>query len=261
MVSPKVSPKLPTLGRLLRLARPEWKLLAAGVAFLALGSAMGLLYPQGMRIIIDGVLGGGKTSLIDKAALFMVAAALVQGVSIASRAALFSIAGERAVARIRERLFAGILDQEIAFFDERRTGELTNRLSSDTTVLQSAVSANISMGLRSLAQVLGGIGFLLWTSPLLTGLMLAVVPAIAVGAVLYGRRIRKLSREVQDALAAAAEVAEEAISGIRTVRSSSSAVPWTPRLASPSMAPRRDGSRSRLALTCALVRAQARPLW
>ena len=226
MVSPKplaealpASKKTATLSRLLRLARPEWKLLAAGVAFLALGSAMGLLYPQGMRIIIDGVLGGGKTSLIDKAALFMVAAALVQGASIASRAALFSIAGERAVARIRERLFKGILDQEIAFFDERRTGELTNRLSSDTTVLQSAVSANISMGLRSLAQVLGGIGFLLWTSPLLTGLMLAVVPAIAVGAVLYGRRIRKLSREVQDALAAAAEVAEEAISGIRTVRS------------------------------------------
>ena len=211
--------KTATLRRLLLLARPEWKLLAVGMAFLALGSAMGLLYPQGMRVIIDGVLGGGKVGLVDKAALLMVLAALVQGVAIASRAMLFSIAGERAVARIRERLFKGILDQEIAFFDERRTGELTNRLSSDTTVLQSAVSVNISMGLRSLAQVLGGVGFLLWTSPLLTGLMLAVVPAIAVGAVLYGRRIRKLSREVQDALASAAEVAEEAISGIRTVRS------------------------------------------
>src|SRR5205085_2733593 len=65
----------------------------------------------------------------------------------------------------------------------------------------------------------GGIGFLLWTSPVLTGLMLAIVPAVAVGAVIYGRRIRKLSREVQDALAGASEVAEEAISGIRTVRS------------------------------------------
>jgi len=149
----------------------------------------------------------------------MVAAALVQGISIASRYTLFSVAGERAVARIRERLFEGILDQEIAFFDERRTGELTSRLSSDTAVLQSAVSVNISIGLRSVAQVLGGVGFLLWTSPVLTGLMLAVVPAIAVGAVIYGRRVRKLSKEVQDALAAASEVAEETISGIRTVRS------------------------------------------
>jgi len=213
------APKTATLRRLLLLARPEWRLLAAGVAFLAVGSAMGLLYPQGMRIIIDGVLGGGQLKLVDQAALFMVAAALVQGISIATRYTLFSVAGERAVARIRERLFSSILDQEIAFFDERRTGELTSRLSSDTAVLQSAVSVNISIGLRSAAQVLGGVGFLLWTSPVLTGLMLAVVPAIAVGAVIYGRRIRKLSKEVQDALAAASEVAEETISGIRTVRS------------------------------------------
>ncbi len=211
--------KSATLRRLLQLARPEWRLLAGGMAFLAVGSAMGLLYPQGLRVIIDGVLGGGKLELVDKAALFMVGVALVQGIAIASRAVLFGLAGERVVARLREKLFGGILDQEIGFFDQRRTGELTNRLSSDTTVLQSAVSANISMGLRNLAQALGGIAFLLWTSPILTALMLAIVPAVAVGAVSYGRRIRKLSREVQDALAGASEVAEEAISGIRTVRS------------------------------------------
>src|SRR5438105_6963797 len=212
-------PKGATLRRLLQLARPERRLLAGGMAFLAVGSAMGLLYPQGLRVIIDGVLAGGKPALVDKAALFMVGVALVQGIAIASRAVLFGLAGERAVARLREKLFGGILNQEIGFFDQRRTGELTNRLSSDTTVLQSAVSANISMGLRNLAQAVGGIGFLLWTSPVLTALMLAVVPPVAVGAVAYGRRIRKLSREVQDALAASSEVAEETISGIRTVRS------------------------------------------
>ena len=208
-----------TFRRLLQLARPEWRMLAAGIAFLAVGSVGGLLYPQGLRIIIDGVLGGGKLELVDRAALFMVLVAAVQGVSIAARYTVFSIAGERAVARLREQLFKGILDQEIGFFDQRRTGELTNRLSSDTTVLQGAVSSNISMGLRNLAQALGGIGFLLWTSPVLTALMLAIVPAVAFGAVAYGRRIRKLSREVQDSLAGASEVAEEAISGIRTVRS------------------------------------------
>src|SRR3954471_19097509 len=122
-----------TLRRLLALARPEWRMLAVGMVFLAIGSAMGLLYPQGLRIIIDGVLGGGRLELVDKAALLMVGAALVQGVSIAARGTAFSIAGERAVTRLRERLFARILDQEIGFFDERRTGELTNRLSSDTT--------------------------------------------------------------------------------------------------------------------------------
>src|SRR5207248_11338539 len=71
----------------------------------------------------------------------------------------------------------------------------------------------------SLAQVIGALGFRLWTSPILALLMLAVVPPVAMGGVLYGRRVRKLSRDVQDALASASEVAEEAISGIRTVRS------------------------------------------
>jgi ABC transporter fused permease/ATP-binding protein len=208
-----------TLRRLLLLARPEWRLLGLGMFFLAMGSAMGLLYPQGIRVIVDGILGSGSAALVDKAALFMGGIALVQGLAIAGRYTLISVAGERAVARIREQLFARILDQEIGFFDQRRTGELTSRLSSDTSVLQSAVSANISIGLRSLAQIVGGIGFLLWTSPILTLLMLAVVPPIAFGAVLYGRRVRKLSRDVQDALAAANETAEEAISGIRTVRS------------------------------------------
>jgi ATP-binding cassette subfamily B protein len=207
------------LRRLLSLARPEWKLLGAGVLFLTLGSAMALLYPQGMRVIIDGVLGGGSPAQVDRAALFMVLVALLQAIAVSARFTLISLAGERAVTRIRERLFAGILDQEIGFFDQRRTGELTSRLASDTSVLQSAVSANISIGLRSVAQIAGGIGFLLWTSPVLTGLMLAVVPPIALGGVLYGRRVRKLSRDVQDALASANEVAEEAISGIRTVRS------------------------------------------
>ena len=211
--------KTATLKRILLLSRPEWKLLGSGLVFLALGSAMGLLYPQGIRLIIDGVLGSGRRDLVDKAALFMVAVALVQGFAIAGRYSLISVAGERAVTRIREQLFSRILDQEIGFFDERRTGELTSRLSSDTAVLQSAVSANISIGLRSTAQIIGALGFLLWTSPVLTLLMLAVVPPVAIGAMFYGRKVRKLSKDVQDALAAASEVAEEAISGIRTVRS------------------------------------------
>jgi len=84
-----------TLRRLLSLARPEWKLLGAGVLFLGLGSAMALLYPQGMRIIIDGVLGGGSPAQIDRAALFMVLVALLQAVAVSARFTLISLAGER----------------------------------------------------------------------------------------------------------------------------------------------------------------------
>ena len=212
-------PKIATLRRLLLLARPEWKLLGWGILCLAIGSSMSLLYPQGIRIIVDGAQSAQSLSRIDKAAGLLAVVALVQGVAVSIRYMMFSIAGDRAVTRIRENVFQSILDQEIGFFDERRTGELTSRLSSDTTVLQGAVSGNISIGLRTATQVIGGIIFLLFTSPILTLLMLAVVPPVALGAVWYGRRLRKLSKEVQDALAAASEVAEETISGIRTVRS------------------------------------------
>ena len=216
-----------TLRRIVGLARPEWRLLAVGTAALAVGSAASLLYPQAIRVIIDGALGTGAPTLfgpagptsVDQAALAMGALAVVQGLAIALRARCFGVAGERVVSQLRRDLYGSILEQEVAFFDERRTGELMSRLASDASVLQSSVSANVSMGLRHLATALGAIAFLFFTSARLALVMLAIVPAVALGAVVYGRRVRRLAKEVQDALAAAGEVAEETLSGVRTVRS------------------------------------------
>src|SRR5260370_416 len=179
----QTGPRLPrslTLRRLLGLARPERVRLALGTVFLAVGSAMGLLYPKVAGTIIDAAVAGGDRSRIDRAALEMVAIALVQSAAVSLRYVHFSIAGESVVTALRERLYASVLEQDIAFFDERRTGDLTNRLASDTSVLQSALSANISMGLRNAASVLGGLGFLFCTSPVLTALMLLAVPAVPI---------------------------------------------------------------------------------
>ncbi|MGK3995835.1 ABC transporter ATP-binding protein [Sorangium sp. So ce1024] len=212
-------PRPAHLRRLLGLARPELGKLALGTVFLAIGSGVTLLVPQWMRRIIDDALGPGRSvAAIDGAALWLALLIVVQAAAIALRYALFSTAGERVVARLRAQLFEHLLRQEVAFFDDHRTGELTNRLASDTTVLQSAVSVNVSMALRYAASVVGGVAFLFYTSPRLTVLMLAVVPVVAIGSVAYGRRVRRLSRSVQDALARASEVAEEALSGLRTVR-------------------------------------------
>ncbi len=217
--------RIPPLRRLAALARPEAGLLGLGAVFLALSAGATLLYPQAIRLVIDGALGRGGSrllgsgpGLLDRAAVALAALALVQGAAGALRYALFALAGERVVARLRRDLHRHLLDQEIAFFDERRTGELTSRLAADTGTLQNAVTANVSMALRNLAVVAGGIGFLLYTSPALTLLMLSVAPAVAAGAAVYARRIRGLSRESQDALAAAGAIAEESLSGIRTVR-------------------------------------------
>ncbi len=209
-----------SFARIVTLARPESKNLALGTFFLAVASVTSLLFPQAIRLIVDDALASNHTDTarIDQAALFLVIVFAIQAVSSALRYSLFTTSGERVVARLRADLFATLMDQEVAFFDSRRTGELVNRLASDTSVLQNTVSVNISMGLRFLASVLGGLGFLVYTSPRLTLVMLAVVPPVALGAVAYGRRVRKLSRDVQDSLARSSEVADEALAGIRTVR-------------------------------------------
>ena len=200
------------------LARPQWVRLTWGTLFLFVGAVMSLGYPQAIRIIIDQALKDGGQEIIDWAAMVMLAVFAIQGLSVALRYYLFTVAGERIVAQLRTDLYARIMAQEIGFFDARRTGELTNRLSSDTAVLQNTVSVNISMALRGVATVVGGIALLFYTSGTLTLLMLVVVPPIAIGAAIAGRAVRKLSKHVQDALARAGEVAEETISGIRTVR-------------------------------------------
>ncbi|HEY0092817.1 MAG TPA: ABC transporter transmembrane domain-containing protein, partial [Archangium sp.] len=208
-----------TVSRILSLARPQARRIMGGIIFLLIASGLMLVYPKAIGDIIDQAIKAGDRSRIDNIALTMGVIFVLQGVAMAARYYLFTTAGERVVTKLRQDLFGSLMSQEVGFFDARKTGELTNRLASDTTVLQNAVSVNISMGLRNAAQALGGIALLLYTSPILTGLMMAIVPAVAVGAVTYGRRVRGLSKQTQDALAAANEVAEEGLSGIRTVRS------------------------------------------
>jgi ATP-binding cassette subfamily B protein len=204
---------------MLALARPELPALAAGTLFLFVGSGATLAYPRAIGSLVDEALGSRGQQSLDGLALVMLAVFGVQGIAMALRVYLFNTAGERVVARLRKDLFRALLSQEVAFFDARRTGELTSRLSSDTTVLQNTVTANVSMSLRYVMQAVGGVALLFYTSARLTAVMLAIVPAVAVGAVFYGRRVRTLARQVQDALAASSDVAEEDLSGIRTVRS------------------------------------------
>lgn len=204
--------------RLLALARPEATMLLAGTLALLIGTGTALAGPALVGYLVDGVTEGSGRAGIDRAALWLLLVFALGGLATALRSYWFTVAGERVVARLRDQLYAAVIHREIAFFDERRTGELTNRLSSDTTVLQNAVTVNLSMALRYALQALGAIVILMWTSWQLTFVMLAVVPVVVIAAAVYGRLIRKVSRKVQDALAQASEVAEETIAGVRTVR-------------------------------------------
>jgi ATP-binding cassette subfamily B protein len=211
-------PRQSSLRRLWPLLRQERATIGGATLLLLLGSAAALAYPQGIRVIVDGAVSSRDVGRVRDAALVMGALAVLQGLAVGGRAWLFSLAGERGVKRVRQRLFRSLVAQEVAFFDGQRTGDLTSRLASDTASLQGLLSAQLSMALRNGVQVVGGLVLLFITSAKLTGVMLLVVPAVAIGAVFYGRKIRALARRYQDALAEAGHVAEESLSAIRTVR-------------------------------------------
>ncbi len=211
------------LRRILSLARPEAPRLIVATVALLVSSGAALLYPQAVRFMVDGLVGGPEAQQLpfdlDTGAILLVGLFALQSLFAMLRSWLFTVSGERIVARLRTDLFDAILRQDIEFFDHRRTGELTNRLSADTTVLQNTVTVNVSMALRHSIGLVGGVALLIWMSPRLTLVAMAVVPVFAIGAVLFGRMIRKISLAVQDALAASTVIAEESIAGIRTVRS------------------------------------------
>ncbi|QED26596.1 ATP-binding cassette domain-containing protein [Microvenator marinus] len=208
-----------TLRRIVGLARPHLKVLIVATFALFAASGMGLLYPQAARIGVDDLLGEGAKydwTLVGGALVFLF---VFQAVFVSLRYYLFTLVGERVVADLRQGLFSAILRQEIGFFDAEKTGELTSRLTNDTQVLQSAVTTNLSMSLRYLTQALGGIIVLFFTSLELSMVMVVAVPAVVGFAVYYGRKVRALSRRVQDTLADSTAIADESIAGIRTVRS------------------------------------------
>jgi ABC transporter fused permease/ATP-binding protein len=207
------------LRKLLGLSRAEWPTLGLGTLFLLVAAAAGLAFPRAIGELLSAALAADDPAAIDRIAIAMAVILVAQATAGALRYVLFTTAGERIVARLRQDLYESLLRQEIAFFDERRTGDLQSALSSDATVLQNALSVNVSMALRHAVMALGGLGVLFVTSARLTLIILAVVPPIALGAVLYGRRLRRLSREVQDSVALSAAVAEESLAGMRTVRS------------------------------------------
>ncbi|XP_016050625.2 ATP-binding cassette sub-family B member 10, mitochondrial [Erinaceus europaeus] len=207
--------------KLLRLAYPErWRLTAA-VGFLAVSSVITMSAPFFLGKIIDVIYTNSSSDYSSNLTHFCLALSgvfLCGAAANAVRVYLMQTSGQRIVNRMRASLFSSILRQEVAFFDKTRTGELINRLSSDTALLGRSVTENLSDGLRAGAQASVGISMMFFVSPTLATYVLSVVPPISILAVIYGRYLRKLTKVTQDSLAQATQLAEERIGNIRTVR-------------------------------------------
>lgn len=213
---------LPAPKRLVRLwprVRPYRSgLIWAGVA-LVLSSALGLAFPQVVRYLLDAAFEQGDRQLLDRIALGLVALFTVQSVLNYAQAYLLSATGERAVAGLRRELFSRLLDMPPGFFAERRTGELTSRLTTDIGLLQGVLSHQIAEFSRQVLTLAGGVAVLTWMQPRLTLTAIGVAPVVVLTAIFFGRRLRRITVGVQDSVAEATAVAEEAFSQIRTVQS------------------------------------------
>ncbi|KAK2663406.1 hypothetical protein Ddye_001980 [Dipteronia dyeriana] len=212
--------------RVLALAKPDaGKLIIATVALL-FSSVSSILIPKFGGKIIDIVSGNRDTpeqraealNAVNNTILYIFVIVVVGSISTALRAWLFSSTSEMIVARLRKNLFTHLINQEIAFYDVTRTGELLSRLSEDTQIIKNAATTNLSEALRNLTTAIIGLGFMFTTSWKLTLLALVVVPAISVAVRKFGRFVRELSHKTQAAAAQAASIAEESFGAIRTVR-------------------------------------------
>ncbi|XP_077995855.1 uncharacterized protein LOC144449221 [Glandiceps talaboti] len=215
--TPKAAPV--NLKRLLSLAKPEAFLLSIGIIFLVVAAVANMATPYYFGKVIDKANKQSPMSEVNKEILILSVIGVIGAVGSCIRSWVFTLAGIRVACTIRKDLFKSIIKQDIAFFDTNRTGELTNRLSSDTQVVQNAVTVNISMLVRYIFQIIGSLVFMFKLSPSLTGVLLSCIPLVAIGAVQYGKFVQKIQKNFQDELAAAGTTAEENLSSIRTVRS------------------------------------------
>lgn len=186
---------------------------------LLLSASIALAFPQIVRHLLDAAFISADASLLNSIALGLLILFAIQGVLNFVQVYLLTSTSELVIAQLREDLFAHLVRLSPGFFTERRTGELTSRLSADTTVLQTVLSYNLSEFARQTLFLIGGIILLTLTDTHLTATTLAVVPLVVGAAVVFGRALRRASTGVQDRIAEATGTADEAFSQIRTVQS------------------------------------------
>ena len=205
--------------RLLSYAKPYRVRLAIALISLLIAGALGLSFPQVVRMLIDAAVIERDSQKLNKLVLLLIGVFASQAGFSFLRTYLLSYTGERIVADVRTQLYNHLVALPVSFFASRRVGELTSRLTSDVTVVQTVTTGSIAELLRSSIMLVGGVTIIFITNTRLSLVMLAIVPVVIVAANVYGRYVRRLSTKVQDRLAEANSVLEETLSAIRIVQS------------------------------------------
>jgi ATP-binding cassette subfamily B protein len=199
---------------------------ALALLFLLLAAGATLALPQAVKLLVDGGLArpaDGKLAerLVSIRAYFglLFGVAVVLGLATAARFYMVSWIGERVTSDLRQTVYAHVLRQSPQFFETLKTGEVLSRLTTDTTVIHNAVGSSVSMGLRNIVLLAGGLTMLLTTTPRLMLTVAGIVVLVVLPAAIIGRRVRKLSRASQDRLADTSGIAGEILNAIPVVQS------------------------------------------
>lgn len=217
--------------RLLKIARPESRILLGAFLLLLISSGITMSIPFSIGKILDIATNGkakteGDIGDLPNEMLFglsmttfyttLVCILATGAAANYGRIIILRIVGERIVARLRSRLFRQTYIQNAEFFDANRVGDLISRLSSDTIIVGKSITQNLSDGLRAFVSGGAGFGLMAWVSLKLTGVLALLFPPIALGAFFYGRAIRNLSRTIQKNVGTLTKIAEERLGNVRT---------------------------------------------
>ncbi len=193
-----------------RIAGAATALIVAAACFLVIG--------QGLKRVVDMGFAQGDATALNRALFALLGVIVVMAGTTYIRFYLVSWLGERMIADIRRAVFSHLLELSPGFFEEVRTGELTSRLTADTTLLEQVVGTSVSMAARNTLLGIGSLVMLALTSGKLTALVLLMVPVVIAPIVLFGRRVRRLSRASQDRVADLGAYVGETLHEIRTVQ-------------------------------------------
>jgi ATP-binding cassette subfamily B protein len=212
---------LATLKALLPFLAPyRRQFVLAGIALLVAAAAT-LAIPYAFRQMIDlgfGTPGSRSVRHINTYFLALFGVTCVLAVATAARFYLVSWLGERVTADIRSAVYTHVLRQSPQFFETTQSGEVLSRLTTDTTLIQALVGTSISMALRNSLLMVGGLALLFVTSPRLSAIIIVLLALVVLPIVLYGRRVRRLSRDSQDRIADASALAGEILNAMPTVQ-------------------------------------------
>ena len=221
--SPQASQRssLSTLKGLLPFLRPyRARFFVAGIALVVAACAT-LAIPAAFKQMIDMGFGGtGDHSIkhVDLTFLALFGVATVLGISTAARFYMVSWLGERVTADIRSKVYSHVVTQSPQFFETTQTGEVLSRLTTDTTLIQTVVGTSISMALRNILLFIGGLVMLFVTSIKLSSIIIVMLALVVLPIVIFGRKVRKLSRDSQDKIADASAIAGEILNAMPTVQ-------------------------------------------